>query len=526
MSFVASNISFFGPRQQAIYPFTTIQTPFTNTHLPYYSDFSPRSIGGCRLWLDAADTSSVILSNGAITQWNDKSGLSNNATQATASNRPLYSNSFVSLNGVNQFFNVNLDFLAGVSHNSFIVIRNFNYTNIYGAATGGLSSNSLHIGFNSAGSYRMNYWGNDWYPSMTANYKVNQINLLNFNWVHNTSKIIYTNGGLEISSNQPGIIGTMSGGGRIGNVVSHGFLNANIYEMIIYTGTLTTTQRQQVEAYLSSKWGLLRNLASSNPYRTNIRTLIYPNITISRPPVYSVTRNGVRWTPLEIPVLALWLDAADRGSITLSGSNITNVNDKSGQNVVLSNATGFSYATNLFNGSYPSFYNPNGGRVIGTTARLGRNASFAIGVPFTVFFVGQDITTTDYGYVIDSGPSGLNRPYIYDPRLITLFGQSATPQARSPFQGCSQFYNSPTMFVNGSSAYALGSLTTFTTGGITVGNRFSLNEAWPGHLCEIIIYNRSITTTERQKVEGYLAYKWGLRSSLPTNHPYKNIPVS
>lgn len=121
MSFVASNISFFGPRQQAIYPFTTIQTPFVNTYLPYYSDFSPRSIGGCRLWLDAADTSSVILSNGAITQWNDKSGFANNATQTTASNRPLYSNSFVSLNGVNQFFNVNLDFLAGVSHNSLLL---------------------------------------------------------------------------------------------------------------------------------------------------------------------------------------------------------------------------------------------------------------------------------------------------------------------------------------------------------------------------------------------------------------------
>lgn len=322
----------------------------------------------------------------------------------------------------------------------------------------------------------MNYWGNDWYTAITANYKVNQTNLLNFNWVHNTSKIIYANGGFEGTSNQAGIIGTMAGGGRIGNVANStgvfnpAFISANIYEMIIYTGTLTTTQRQQVEAYLSSKWGLLGNLASSNPYRGNIRTLIYPNITISRPPVYSVTRNGVRWTPLEIPVLALWLDAADRGSITLSGSNITNVNDKSGQNVVLSNATGFSYATNLFNGSYPSFYNPNGGIVNGTTARLGRNASFAISVPFTVFFVGQDITTNDFGYVIDSGPTGLNGPYIYDPRLITLFGQSATPHARSPFQGCSQFYNSPTMFVNGSSAYALGSLTTFTTGGITIGN--------------------------------------------------------
>jgi hypothetical protein len=74
--------------------------------------------------------------------------------------------------------------------------------------------------------------------------------------------------------------------------------------------------------------------------------------------------------------------------------------------------------------------------------------------------------------------------------------------------------------------YSGGPLATFTTDGITVGNRFSLNETWPGHLCEIIIYNRSITTTERQKVEGYLAYKWGLRSKFPGNHPYKNIPVS
>jgi hypothetical protein len=519
--------------QQTLYPFTTIQTPFINIIKPYYSDFSPRSISGCRLWLDAADATTITLSNGTVAQWTDKSGLSNNATQAVGSNQPGYSNSFVSLNGVNQFFNVNLDFLAGVSHNSFIVLRNFNFTNIYGAATGGLGANSLHIGFNSAGAYRMNYWGNDLYPAITANYKVNQVNLLNFNWVNNTGKIIYANGGLEISSNQPGIIGTMAGGGRIGNVANStgvfnpAFINANIYEMIIYTGTLTTNQRQQIEGYLASKWGILGSLASSNPFRGNIRKLIFPNIDISRPPVYSVSRNNVRWIPTQISGCALWLDAADRAGITLTGSNITNVNDKSGQNVVLSNATGFSYATNIFNGKYPSFYNPNGGFARGTTARLGQNASFAIGVPFTVFFVGHDITTSDFGYIIDSGPSGLNRPYIYDPRLITLFGNTGITQtARSPFQGCSQFYNSPTMFVNGSSAYTAGSLTAFTTGGITVGNRFSLNEAWPGHICEIIIYNRSIITRERQQVEGYLAYKWGLRSLLPANHPYKNIPVS
>ena len=476
--------------QQTLYPFTTIQTPFINIIKPYYSDFSPRNIPGCRLWLDAADASTITLSNNAVTQWNDKSGNSNNATQPTVGNQPTYSNSFVFLNGTTQFFNVNLDFLAAVSHNFFIVLRNFNYTNIYGAANPGVGANSLHIGFVGLGGYRMNHWGNDWYPSYTANYKVNQTNLLNYNWVNDTSKIIYANGGLESNIAQRGTIGTMSGGGRIGNVVNQGFLNANIYEIIIYTGTLTTNQRQQIEGYLASKWGLLSNLSLTNPYSRNIRKLIFPNIDISRPQIHSVARNNIRWTPSQISGCALWLDAADRASITLTGSNITNVNDKSGQNVVLSNATGFLYRTNLFNGSYPSFYNPNGGFTPRTTARLGQNASFAIGVPFTVFFVGQDITTTDYGYVIDSGPSGLNRPYIYDPRLITLFGNTGTTQtARSPFQGCSQFYNSPTMFVNGSSAYTAGSLTAFTTGGITVGNRFSLNEAWPGHLCEIIIYN-------------------------------------
>ena len=512
--------------QQATHPFTTIQTPFINIIKPYYSDFSPRSISGCRLWLDAADASTITLSNNAVTQWNDKSGNSNNATQPTVGNQPLYSNSFVFLNGTTQFFNVNLDFLAAVSHNFFIVLRNFNYTNIYGAANPGVGANSLHIGFVGLGGYRMNHWGNDWYPSYTANYKVNQTNLLNFNWVNNSSKIIYANGGLEGSNPQPGTIGTMSGGGRIGNVVNQGFLNANIYEILIYTGTLTTNQRQQIEGYLTSKWGLLSNLALTNPYSGNIRKLIFPNINISRPQIHSVSRNNVKWAPTQISGCALWLDAADRASITLTDSNITNVNDKSGQNVVLSNATGFSYRTNLFNGSYPSFYNPNGGRVPGTTARLGVNASFAVSVPFTVFFVGHDITTSDYGYVIDSGPSGLNRPYIYENRLITPFNQSVTPQARSPFQGCAQFYNpTATMRVNSSSVYT-GSLATFTTGGITIGNRFSLNETWPGHLCEILIYNRSITTQERQQVEGYLAYKWGLRSLLPANHPYRNIPVS
>jgi hypothetical protein len=31
-----------------------------------------------------------------------------------------------------------------------------------------------------------------------------------------------------------------------------------------------------------------------------------------------------------------------------------------------------------------------------------------------------------------------------------------------------------------------------------------------------------MTTADRQRVEGYLAHKWGLTANLPADHPYKN----
>jgi hypothetical protein len=526
--------------QQAINPFITIQTPFINVIKTYHSDFSPRSIPGCALWLDAADATSIQFSSGAnISNWRDKSGNGNNFTLTGATN-PTYSTniqnglSVITFNGI---ANQTLNNSAFVFPNTAYTIFTVQYlASTIGEGSGyqrfidGTPSSVFFVGTNggNVAVFTGNSVGNWNDINALANPTISNVGvwrLVSFT-VSGSVLTTFVNGSANTiktgtTAAFTGLnIGSQRGGGQRWNGYGG--------EVIIYNTALAPNQRQQIEGYLASKWGILGSLASSNPFRGNIRKLIFPNIDISRPLVHSVARNNVRWTPTQISGCALWLDAADRASITLTGSNITNVNDKSGQNVVLSNATGFSYATNIFNGKYPSFYNPNGGFTPRTTARLGVNASFAITVPFTVFFVGHDITiASDYGYVIDSGPSGLNRPYILKSILETRFGTGhPTLYARSPFQGCAQFYN-PTaiMHVNSSSVYT-GSLGTFTTEGITIGNRFSLNEAWPGHLCEIIIYNRSITTRERQQIEGYLAYKWGIRSSLPANHPYKNIPVS
>jgi hypothetical protein len=444
---------------------------------------------------------------------------------------------------VNQFFNVNLDFLAGVSHNSFIVIRNFNYTNIYGAANGGLSSNSLHIGFNGAVAYQMNFWGNDWYPAITANYKVNQINLLNFNWVNNSSKIIYANGGLESNTAQAGIIGTMAGGGRIGNVANNtgafnpAFLNANIYEMLIYTGTLTVAQRQQIEGYLASKWGILSSLASSNPYRANIRTLIYPNISISRPLVYSVGRNSVKWTPIQIPGLSLWLDAADTTSVTVLNGNATQWADKSG----LSNnatATGTiayrsaainTYSAMSYSGATSTYFrgsNSNSTNVLTcfsvATMNSGTYATariLSLGLAGTV-----DYNNSSYCAAIERNGQGINAF-----RAATALGTSALSAYSVPFLCCS-FFNGTnhTMFVNGTPGTTVASTGNFAYRVYNIGNSLGEEGAvyWNGFIGEVIIYNSALSTRQRTQVEGYLAYKWGLRSLLPANHPYKNIPVS
>ena len=38
---------------------------------------------------------------------------------------------------------------------------------------------------------------------------------------------------------------------------------------------------------------------------------------------------------------------------------------------------------------------------------------------------------------------------------------------------------------------------------------------------EMLQYDGEITTTQRQQIEGYLAWKWGLQSNLPAGHPFK-----
>ena len=45
-----------------------------------------------------------------------------------------------------------------------------------------------------------------------------------------------------------------------------------------------------------------------------------------------------------------------------------------------------------------------------------------------------------------------------------------------------------------------------------------------GDIAEIVLIDNTDSTDNRQKMEGYLAWKWGLEGDLPADHPYKNSP--
>jgi hypothetical protein len=91
------------------------------------------------------------------------------------------------------------------------------------------------------------------------------------------------------------------------------------------------------------------------------------------------------------------------------------------------------------------------------------------------------------------------------------------------------------------SATGTGALTTFydfgnviasNAGGVFAPNRLQLNsysgglgESSDGDVAEVIIYNRVLTAAERQKVEGYLAYKYNLQVPLASMQAAQSFPV-
>ena len=100
------------------------------------------------------------------------------------------------------------------------------------------------------------------------------------------------------------------------------YFYGNIAEFIYYT-SITSTQRQQVEGYLTQKWGITASLPGGHPGLTQTLYGAQYNYTrfLSKQLYYNF------FSPRQIPGCILWLDAADASSVTTSGTTVTAIRD-------------------------------------------------------------------------------------------------------------------------------------------------------------------------------------------------------
>lgn len=245
------------------------------------------------------------------------------------------------------------------------------------------------------------------------------------------------------------------------------------------------------------------------------------------------------WTPADTTE-ALWLDGADSSTITLVSSAVSQWNDKSGnaRNVSQSTSTARpAYLTAGFGGK--NCLDFDGGDF------LSRSTGVTTGTytgAFNVYYVASRDSSPN-GCLITERTSSLvgTSQWGSDVGLyfISSDGANAASNHRiaqadfdnlSTSGGLVSHFHSPglrdLLWLNGSSVSVVAGTASNITGtaGLIIGRREGSFFFWDGKICEIIVVTTSQTTAQRQQIEGYLAWKWGLQNSLPVGHPYKNGP--
>jgi len=508
--------------------------------------FSPTSVPGCALWLDAADASTITLSGANVTQWNDKSGNGRNMT-STGSIAYNASQRRLELDGASNSFFTGAIASSSIANPSYLIVSRQTadpgplftlQTNPYGY----FPRYSNGIAYIQSAS---DFWatigtspfvnGTDYIHSLV--YTASGVSLWRTGESALTSgRTAFTTSALDIGARRASGTERMTG---------------FIYEFIVFSDTLTTTQRQQVEGYLAWKWGLQGSLPSTHPFKLYRPLAQLPFPTVGIPPMPIVTQTVSVFTPTQISGCQLWLDAADSSSVTLSGSSVTQWRDKSGfNNHVISGGTAPIYSSSsnavVFNGNgyliNSAFSLPLANRsvfiVCNQTASSSSNAFEGI----LVFGASNVVDYNSSNAIVYNGRGSnvvancsfgvfynYSQNNFGDYRLD--FGNVTIP---APFSIYTDVFANPSgsLHVNGSNvatdsiAGTIGTSTGFFLGARNDFGNGTFRSFLYGSIYETIVYNTAVTAFQRQQVEGYLAWKWGLIASLPNGHPYKSAPIA
>ena len=243
------------------------------------------------LWLDAADSSSVIITSGAVSQWNDKSGNGRHAQQSSSSNRPTYTTAGQNNLGTIVFDNTSLAKYLDIATTEIITRGNSNFgifaaykarvaASGYGTLFGNYPSGLFALYFGGIPVAHAQYlvpWGiyiDGYIDADLGSYTQNKNYLISA--TRTSGQISGRTDGTQkqtVGSSSSFYSTPVPTNWKIGvstNNTESAFMD--LYELICINGTVDFVTVEKIEGYLAHKWNLTASLPNDHPYKNSAPT--------------------------------------------------------------------------------------------------------------------------------------------------------------------------------------------------------------------------------------------------------------
>lgn len=256
------------------------------------------------------------------------------------------------------------------------------------------------------------------------------------------------------------------------------------------------------------------------------------------------------WTPTDIPSLGLWLDAADTSTWTTTNGTVQTIQDKSGNGhdaVVISGYNGpqdfieydglqyLRFEATLGTAMATSYYPPTGAATRDFFLAYRSNTSMASEAPVITSY-GEDSRTGEFNNVRKTTFNSLPSPGVDLNGDVYVGDYNIDP---THTQTVNHYYDGTNVVLvhNGWNALFTTTLRKgLKTGSspLAIGARV-LPTVNPSRFAtfsfgELLVFDAMLSPGDREKVEAYLAHKWGTADLLDDSHPYKDAspyqPVS
>ena len=222
------------------------------------------------------------------------------------------------------------------------------------------------------------------------------------------------------------------------------------------------------------------------------------------------------WTPVIITP-QLWFDSADTSTIIQSGGLMTQWTNKG---VASNNAT----ATTPQQPTY-GIHQLNGKNLVSVRGSgIGMTTGYTLNAPYTIVLVSRNalggrVVQSDSVNALMCPANRVNSFYVNSDirsASLTSVGQWSTITMQILGINPSRLWYNSVDYANGG--------THGNWGGFNIGAVGTNNENADAEIAEILVFNYTLNTEQREQCEGYIAHKWNLLADLPTSHLYKINP--